>query len=122
MASQWLARGLTAAVLASSMAIGASGAMANAQELDGCTGTGPSCRRIEEFNFSDPVLARESRYLLRGERVYVSYSNMAMVAIPTEQSSEDSARASARPSFPNRGDYPGASGRELYCIVFARGC
>ena len=114
--------GFAAALLASSLLGGLGVRTAQAQELDRCNSTAPTCVRIEEFNFSDPVLGLNSRYQLRSDAVYITTSSMRTASVPQERSAEDGAGRRSRTTLSLRGDYPGENGRELYCIVFARSC
>lgn len=116
---RWRSLGMAAVVVAALGALGAPAA--HAQEMDQCYDTrwgSMGCVRVEGFNFRDPALARNSRHLLRGDAIYVTTAAMETTSMP-----EDAAaiRAGAnRSTF--RGDYAGQNGRELYCIVYARGC
>ena len=116
---RWRSLAMAAVVVAAIGVIGAP--RAQAQEMNQCYDTrwgSMGCVRVEEFNFSDPTMAINSRYLLRGDAIYITNSGMVMTSMP-----EDAAavRAGAnRSTF--RGEYPGQNARELYCVVFARGC
>jgi hypothetical protein len=116
---RWRSLGMAALVV---VALGALGApRVQAQEMDQCYDTrwgSMGCIRVEEFNFRDPALARNSRYLLPGDTIYVTTSAMVTTAVP-QQSSGTRTSASR---YPQRGEYDGQNGRELYCIVYARGC
>lgn len=116
---RWRSLGMAAVVVAALGVIGAP--RAHAQEMDQCYDTRwgrMGCVRMEEFNFSDPTMAMNSRYLLRGDAIYITTNSMTMSTMPQDAAASRS--GTNRSTF--RGEYPGENGRELYCIVFARGC
>jgi hypothetical protein len=116
---KWRSLGMALVVVA---AVGTLAApRVQAQEMNQCYDTrwgSMGCPRVEEFNFSDPVLARNSRHLLRGDVIYITNSAMETTTVPQDAAAS---RSGANRS-PFRGDYTGQNGRELYCIVYARGC
>jgi hypothetical protein len=116
---RWRSLGMAAVVVAAMGALAAPAAQA--QEMDQCYDTrwgSMGCVRVEEFNFRDPTLARNSRYLLRGDSVYVT--NAAMETTSTPEDAAVVRSGANRSTF--RGEYAGQNSHELYCIVFARGC
>ncbi|HEY7067950.1 MAG TPA: hypothetical protein VII06_41245 [Chloroflexota bacterium] len=91
---------------------------AHAQEMNQCYDTrwgSMGCPRMEEFNFSDPVEGLNSRYLMRGDVIYITNSAMQTTAVPANSSAQQT-------RYPQRGDYAGQNAQELYCAVFGKGC
>jgi hypothetical protein len=114
-------RSLSMAVVAVAALAAVATPRVHAQEMDQCYDTrwgNMGCVRVEEFNFSDPVLALNSRYRLRGDVIYISTPEMQMTGTP--QDSAAAQRGANRLTF--RGEYDGQNARELYCIVYARAC
>src|SRR5262245_52281207 len=72
---------------------------ASAQELDSCSDlrAGPGgirgCVRIEEFNFADPVLLRNSYHLLGSNATFIVYSNMRMEVLPLPEGTRAASRS-----------------------------
>src|SRR5438067_7947747 len=106
---RWRSLGMAVVLLAGLGLIAAP--RVQAQEMSQCYDTrwgSMGCPRVEEFNFSDPTLAMNSRYLLRGDVVYVTTPAMEMYSMPQDGAA---ARDGANRS-PFRGDYAGQNARE----------
>ncbi len=98
-----------------------------AQERDGCTDTrfgGMGCMNdVRPFNYADPVVASNGWHLLRGGVVVIiSHADMSMEIGPVNPPAAGSAASAPRDGLSLSGQYPGNNPRELYCIVFGRGC
>jgi hypothetical protein len=97
-----------------------------AQGRDGCGdtrfGSSAGCMNdVREFNFSDPGIANYTWHQLRGRYIVTYYADMRVELIPVSDANA-SAAAAPRDAMSPRGEYQGNTPRELYCMVYARGC
>ena len=84
---KWRSLGMAAIMVAALGTLAAP--RVQAQEMDQCYDTrwgNMGCVRVEEFNFTDPALARNSRYLVRGDVIYVTSSAMVTTGTPEDAS------------------------------------
>ena len=101
---------------------------AHAQLTDGCYdaryGGGSCMSDVRSFNFTDPGIASYGWHLLASRDVIViSRPNMSMEMVPaTAPPSGSTARTAASDTMSVRGDYPGTTTQQLYCVVYGRGC